>query len=276
MRDRTSSHTNIAQNLRQFWRSVQALITVHYADMTEYRAELVFWMLSGTLPLILMGVWVKASTSGNFGLSPIEFVRYFVSVFMVRQFTAVWVIWDFEREIVEGKLSPRLLQPLDPGWHHFFAHFAERIVRLPMVGLLLVPFFLLYPQATWWPGWSRLLFGAVVILLAFILRFLIQYTFAMLAFWIERAAAIEQVWYLFYLFLSGMIAPLVLFPPVLQTIVEWTPFPYLIDFPASILVGFDVEMGRGLLIMLGWMVIFFGLNRLLWWFGLKRYSGMGA
>ena len=278
MRDRTSNRLplNLSYGLGGFRRSVYALMTVYYAYMTEYRAELIFWMLSGTLPLILMGVWVQASASGNFGLSGLDFVRYFIAVFVARQFTVVWVIWDFEKEVVEGKLSPRLLQPLDPGWHHFFGHLAERVVRMPLVIAITGLFFLLYREAAWWPTWSRLLLAFGVILLAFVLRFLMQYTFAMFAFWVERAVAIEQVWYLFYLFLSGMIAPLELFPPTVRAVVEWTPFPYLINFPASILVGFEVDIVKGLLVMLGWIAIFFGLNRLLWRLGLKQYSGMGA
>jgi ABC-2 type transport system permease protein len=56
----------------------------------------------------------------------------------------------------------------------------------------------------------------------------------------------------------------------------FTPFPYLINFPASILVGLPIDLTRGFLSILGWLLIFIGANRLLWRAGLKRYSGMGA
>jgi hypothetical protein len=71
--------------------------------MLEYRAELFLWALSGSLPLILMGVWTKAAQGGQFGLSPLDFTRYFLAVFIVRQFTVVWVIWEFEKEVIEGR-----------------------------------------------------------------------------------------------------------------------------------------------------------------------------
>ncbi|HEY9649962.1 MAG TPA: multidrug ABC transporter permease, partial [Coleofasciculaceae cyanobacterium] len=73
-------------------------LSVYYAYMLEYRAELFLWALSGTLPLILMGVWTQASQGGQFGLSPTEFARYFLTVFLVRQFNIVWVVWEFEKE----------------------------------------------------------------------------------------------------------------------------------------------------------------------------------
>lgn len=264
------------RQLRHLLRLAGTLITVYYAHMLEYRAELFFWVLSGSLPFILMGVWVEASAGGQFGLSPLDFVRYFLAVFLVRQFTIVWVIWDFEREVVEGKLSFRLLQPLDPIWHHLANHFAERFARLPFSFILVALFFLLYPQAVWLPGLANLLLFVLVVVLAFVLRFITQYTFAMTAFWIERANAIESFWFLLYLFLSGIVAPLELFPPAVRQVVEWTPFPYMIHFPASILIGLPTDIGRGLLMMAGWIGVFALLNRGLWKLGLKRYSGMGA
>jgi ABC-2 type transport system permease protein len=244
--------------------------------MLEYRAELFLWALSGSLPLILMGVWIEASQGGRFGLTPVDFIRYFLAVFIARQFTVVWVIWEFEKEIVEGKLSFRLLQPMDPAWHHVSSHLSERLARLPFALALVGLFFALYPQAFWLPSLTSFLLFSLALILAFALRFLIQYTFAMFAFWTERASSLEQFWLLPYLFLSGYIAPLEVFPPAVRQFALWTPFPYLVDIPASLLMGLPVNILGGVSVMLGWGVLFFILNRWLWRRGLKQYSGMGA
>jgi ABC-2 type transport system permease protein len=262
--------------MKRIFKKALTFLSVYYAYMVEYRAELILWVLANSLPIILMGVWIQAAQGGRFGLSPVDFARYFLTVFLLRQITVVWVVWEFEREIVEGKLSPRLLQPIDPVWHHIASHISERAARLPFTLLLLVIFFLLYPQAFWLPSLANLLLFMLAAMLAFALRFIMQYSFAMLAFWTERASAVENFWFLFYLFLSGMIAPLEVFPPSVRAVVLCTPFPYMIDFPASILVGLPVDLGRGFLSMVGWILVFLGLNRLLWRRGLKRYSGMGA
>ncbi|MDJ0795492.1 MAG: ABC-2 family transporter protein [Calothrix sp. MO_167.B12] len=252
------------------------LLSVYYAYMVEYRAELILWMLSGSLPIILMGIWMQAALGGQFGLTPVEFARYFLAVFLIRQFTAVWVIWEFEKEVVEGKLSPKLLQPLDPVWHHIASHIAERMARLPFAFILIGLFFLLYPQAFLLPNLGNLLLFFLAVTLGFALKFTIQYTFAIFAFWTERASALQNFWMLFYLFLSGLIAPLDIFPQQVKDIVLFTPFPYLINFPASILIGLPVDLMRGFLSILGWLLLFLGINRWLWRRGLKHYSGMGA
>ncbi|MEP0859215.1 ABC-2 family transporter protein [Trichocoleus sp. ST-U3] len=258
-------------------RIAKALLLAYYAHMLEYRAELFLWALSGSVPFILMGIWMEAAAQGGqFGLSPVDFARYFIAAFLVRQLTVVWVIWDFEKQVVQGTLSSRLLQPLDPVWHHVASHLSERLARLPFIAGLIILFFTLYPKALWLPSVGTILLFFGVLAIAFTLRFLIQYTFALFAFWTERASAIEQFWFLLYLFLSGVVAPLEVFPPAVREVVLWTPFPYLVHFPAALLVGLPVDLGRGLLAMFGWCLLFFVWNRWMWRRGLKQYSGMGA
>ncbi|MDJ0601982.1 MAG: ABC-2 family transporter protein [Crocosphaera sp.] len=253
-----------------------SFLSVYYAHMLEYRAEIFFWVLSGSLPIILMGVWIKAAEGGNFALSSIEFARYFFCVFQVRQFTNVWVIWDFEKEVIEGKLSFKLLYPVDPVWYHVARHIAEKMTRFPIAILITLLFFGLYPEAIWVPKLMNIILGLIAVVLSFTLRFIIQYTLAMFCFWIERASSIQQFWFLFDIFLSGITAPLDVFPSEVRDIVLLTPFPYTVYFPASLLSNHSLKIFIGFLIMLAWIIIFFVLNRWLWKKGLKQYSGMGA
>jgi ABC-2 type transport system permease protein len=262
--------------IRHIFKLAQVLGSTYYAYMLEYRAELLLWALSGSLPIILMGVWTEAAATGKFSLSAIQIARYFLAVFLTRQFTVIWVIWEFEREILEGKLSMRLMQPLDPAWHHVGEHVAERFARIPIVIALVGLFFALYPAAFWLPSLPTIGTYIVVVASAFILQFLIQYTLAMFAFWTERATALQELSFLTYLFLGGMVAPIAVFPESVRQVVQWLPYPYLIDFPASVLTGMPTNVPQGLMMTYGWIGVFWVLNRWLWRRGLKQYSGMGA
>ena len=182
-------------------RKAGTLLSVYLAYMLEYRAELFLWALAGALPLILLGVWTEAARGGEFPLSPGEFARYFLMVFLVRQATVVWVVWEFERDVVEGRLSFRLLRPLDPFFDHLAAHTAERLARLPFVVLLTLLFFALFPEARFLPEPGAFLLGLGLTVLAFLLRYTMQYTTALLTFWTERATSVEEVFFLLYLFL---------------------------------------------------------------------------
>lgn len=255
----------------------RTLLGVNYALMTEYRAELCLWVLGGIMPFIMMGVWMQASQGGSFGLNEVDFARYFLVTFIVRQLTVMWVIWEFEYHVVEGKLSPFLLQPMDPAWRLLAAHLSEQLARLPFWVLLVGLFFYLYPQAWWVPSGHGVLLFIPALVLTYALRFLIQYTFAMLCFWLERASAIETLWFMPYMFLSGMAVPLSLFPETVRTVVMWTPFPYMVYVPVQMLLNpGQVNVPLSFAVMGLWIVGFWLLNRWLWRLGLRQYSGMGA
>lgn len=262
--------------MKKQWRKFATLVAASHAEMSEYRVEIVLWILSSIMPFMLMGLWMNASQTGNLGMGPVGFARYFLAVFVVRQVTLVWVIYEFEEDVVKGRLSAHLLHPIDPGWRYLASHLGERMARFPFLVGICAIFFMLYPPALWIPSPTAAGKALFALSAAFALRFLMQYAFAMVAFWSERANAIEDLWFFMYLFLSGFIAPLELFPPTVRRLAELTPFPYLVYMPAQILIGRPVDLGRGMSVMAVWGIAFWILYRLLWKAGLKRYSAMGA
>ena len=163
--------------MKEFIKTAKVFISTYYAFNVEYRAELLLWVLSSSLPFIMMGIWMEATIKGEFLLDKLQFSRYFLAVFIVQSMTPVWVIFDFEVEIVEGKLSPKLLQPIDPVWHHVANHISERFAKgFFILGLVLL-FFILYPQAFWLPSLGNFLLFfidcslIVVICLLFLMMF---------------------------------------------------------------------------------------------------------
>ncbi|HEU5077419.1 MAG TPA: ABC-2 family transporter protein [Polyangiaceae bacterium] len=259
-----------------FLRKLAALLLTAFAHTTTYRAEMVLWALSGSMPIILMGVWSQAARSGSLGYSPIEMVRYFVAVLVIRQMTFVWVIWEFEESVVRGRLSHDLLRPIDPVWRYLANHLAERIARFPAVLALVLLCFWLYPDSAYFPGWWVLAQATGLILATFVTRFALQYTLATLCFYNERASSLESLAFIAYTFLSGMLAPLDLYPPVIQQVASWTPFPYLIFAPARLLIGEEVDVLGAFQVMGAWTVGIVVLQRWAWRKGLSRYSAMGA
>jgi ABC-2 type transport system permease protein len=262
--------------MRRVWRKWLALCQVSLANMLEYRAEIYLWVLASALPLILLGVWSEAAQGGAFPLTRVELIRYFISVFVVRQFTFIWVIWEFEELVVSGNLSHQLLQPISPVWRLLAGHLTERMVRLPLVAGVVGLCFWLYPEAVWLPRPLDVLRAVGLLGLAFGARFLLQYMMSMLTFWSERAAAVEELWFMVHLFLSGMIAPLDVYPESVRRLTELTPFPYLIYHPVNLLLGREVAVGRAALVLACWGSFAFVMQRWLWKRGLERYSSMGS
>jgi ABC-2 type transport system permease protein len=249
--------------------------------MSAYRAEIVIWMLSGAVPLIMLAVWIgKARASGGSvqGYTPQDFAAYFLAAWITQQWIVAWVAWDLSNEIRLGYLSARLLRPIDPIWEFGAGHLTERFVRLPFMvaiigaGLLLVPGTRLTPDAL------HVLAFVPCILLAFGIQFLRSYCVGLLSFWFDQATALDDFYYIIAAFLTGGFAPLTFYPPAVRAAVEWTPFPYLVYYPVRVLTGAAgaSEIVRVLGVQFGWLVVFWCIRLLLWQRGLRRYGAVGA
>jgi ABC-2 type transport system permease protein len=259
-------------------RLARVLLATHYAEMTEYRAEILLWALSGVLPLLMLAVWSQLEpAAGAAGLNRQQLDRYFLSAFLTRQFTVVWLVFQFEEDALHGRLSLQLLQPLAPLWRYLATHLAEQATRLPVVIAILAGVFLLRPESAWLPPLPRLLAGLLAIALAFTINFLLHACIASLCFWSERASALERLILLPHLFLSGLLAPLSSFPPGLRAVAEATPFPWMLAFPARVLaVDPSLDVGQGFAVLALWIALLLPLAVAIWRAGVGRYTAMGG
>jgi ABC-2 type transport system permease protein len=267
--------------LENLWRKSKTMFALWFAHMTVYRAEIFIWMLSGVVPLIMMSVWIgKASANGgtleNFNAA--SFAAYFLAAWVSQQLTVAWVAWEMNFQIRQGELSSKLLRPIDPLWEHIFRHFTERFVRGPFILVVVIAGTFIVPGTKLTPDLWHVLEFLLVINLAFLMRFLIQYCIGTLCFWFENATAFDEFLYVLQTFLAGGFAPLEFYPPAIRAVVEWTPFPYMVYYPAKILTGTlsSSETLRVMLITLAWVLAFGVLRSILWRFGIKKYGAVGA
>jgi ABC-2 type transport system permease protein len=116
----------------------------------------------------------------------------------------------------------------------------------------------------------------MAIMAAFLLRFLLQLVLTTFCFWSEKAAAIDRLLMIPYMFLSGIVAPIDTFPPAVKRLAMATPFPWMIDFPARLIAGEPVNIALGFAAITAWCLLLLPICHLLWRAGLRRYSAMGA
>ncbi len=94
------------------------------------------------------------------------------------------------------------------------------------------------------------------LILAFILRFLLEWTLALSAFWTTRTSSVNQLYFTIFLFFSGRLAPLSLFPPALVVVAIILPFRWTLFFPIELFLGnlTPLQALWGMAIQLGWIL----------------------
>ena len=101
---------------------------------------------------------------------------------------------------------------------------------------------------------------------------------AQTAFWTTRTEAVNQMYFMLLLFLSGQIAPLELFPAPIRVLAAALPFRWMISFPVELLMGRLTPSAAlaGLSIQAAWFGAVLLLLRVVWRAGIKIYSAAGA
>jgi ABC-2 type transport system permease protein len=251
------------------------------AMMFQYRASLVIWMIGQVLePLVYLIVWtVVSKTSGGSvgGYTTSEFAGYFIVLMLVNQFTYTWIMYEFEYRVREGALSLALLKPVHPIHSDIADNVSSKLITLPIMILIAAALAVAFHASISLSLWSVAVF-IPALLLAFFVRFLLEWTLALAAFWTTRVSAINQTYFVLMLFLSGQLAPLALLPSPVQVVAGILPFRWMIGFPVELLLGrlTLIKALEGLGIQAAWLLAGFILLRLVWRGGVRVYSAVGA
>ncbi len=255
---------------------ISTLLKVQYSNMLEYRVEIALWAISGIIPFFMLNIWTNNNLNESINITNTMLSRYFLSAFFVRQFSVVWVVFTFEEDSLMGKVSPYLIQPINPFFRYLAQHIAEQITRFPFALIIAFFFFMFNSESFWVPNLVSLLLSIISTFLSFLIQFLMQSIIACLCFWKEKASSIERLLFIPTLFLSGLLAPVVSFPEFVKSWIYITPFPYLIDFPANILSGNPTNISGGISMQILWILILFPLFKKIWSKGIKKYTAMGS
>ena len=257
-------------------RALPALLRVGAASITAYRAEMIVWILSATLPLVMMALWDAAAREVTLpGFGPVEVARYFAVMLVVRQLTGMWLVWEFNHQVRTGALSPQLLRPLHPLWWAFAETVAAIPWRIAVLAPLVAGLLLWRPEIAWSVAPAQLGGFLASLALAWGLGWAIQACFAMLAFWFDEALGAWNAWFFVWGLFGGYLVPLALMPPQVETVARWLPFRATIGAPVEVLLGL-APLGPTLALQAAWLAAFALLARAMWSAGLARYGAVGA
>jgi ABC-2 type transport system permease protein len=257
------------------------LFRTDLAVQFQYRAAMAIWLVGLVVqPIVYLVVWLTVTkTQGGAvgGFSGADFSAYYIAYMVVNHLTFTWFMFEFEYRVRSGAFSPLLLQPLHPIHRDIASNIAYKLLTLVLVVPVTVLLIWVFAPRAELQSWSLLAFLPSLIL-AFLLRFFVEWALALAAFWTTRVDAINQVYFAVLFFLAGGMAPLELMPDWVQTLAYWSPFPWMVVFPVDLVLGklTQAEAVEGLLIQTAWSLLALGLLSRVWKRGVKAYSAVGS
>src|SRR3979411_2368879 len=133
-------------------RIYRQLLIAQIQAAAQYRIQAVLWMLFSIIrPVIFLAAWTAVSTAqgGSVGgYTTSDFAAYYIALTIVGHLTTAWNSFEFEFEVRQGRLSPKLLRPLHPLHYSVVENLIWKLTTLPALVPALIPF-TFAPPAPW-------------------------------------------------------------------------------------------------------------------------------
>lgn len=231
--------------------------------------------------LILVVIWTAVFKNVDMirGYTQVEMISYVIFAWF---FAYLTTNYSFEQNISQdiflGTLSNFLVKPLSYVKYVITVGLGRIIIALLVVlfsGFLVMYFFqqglLLTPKI------ENVLLLTAMLVVTFFINLMLAIIIGFIAFWTTEISGIQYSIKMSIKLLSGVYFPINLLPAFLAKISLISPFAYTIYIPVQLYLGkiSFAEGLQGLAIEILWLVILYGIIKVVWRLGIRRYESVG-
>lgn len=260
-------------------RALPTLLRVGVAETVAYRAEFLVWILTTTLPLVMLALWTSVAAEAPFrSYTSADFVAYYLAGLIVRNLTGSWVAWQISEEIRMGVMSMRLLRPIHP----FIAFAASHLAAIPFRTVVALPIAVALLVSS---GASALASEPVQLALvvpslalAWLITFGFLFGIGTLGFLFTKTMALLNLYFGLFSLFSGYLMPIPLLPPVIRQIAEYSPFRFMFSVPVELMTR-SIEPAELVWLMCGqvaWTLVTIVAALWVWNRGVRHYEAVGG
>ena len=260
-------------------RAIPTILRVSAAETLAYRVEFAVWMLTTTMPLIMLGLWTSVAHEQPFAqFGSREFIAYYLGALVIRNLTGSWVVWQINDDVRRGFLNMKLLRPIHP----FLFYATQHIASVPLRAVIAVPFTIILlltsARELLITDPARLAILCASLAGAWLLTFFTLVAIGSLALYFDKSLAIFDVYLGIFAVLSGYLVPLALLPEWAQSVADYAPFRYMLAFPVELLMGRFSASEALALLGVQWLFVAGVITGalLIWRRGLRRYEAFGT
>jgi len=235
--------------------------------------------LSGIITTILFSMlWFVSTDLGYEGLSKEYVISYFFLVLIVSRLTIDVSIKLVTGAIVTGNFAKYMLRPFSYLTEAIAANLAEQTIQtlfvLPIVavGGYFLSDYLVYDITPY-----TLFLFLIAITFANILKFLLAQIFSLIAFTVKQIYGLRNLHENMLCILSGEIIPYASLPLLISSVLELSPFRYLLSFPVEILMGGmrPYDLRTGFIISAIWVIVLYLIYKIGYSINIRKYEAEG-
>lgn len=263
--------------MKKYW--LVAKIT--WEEMFTYRLNFIMWRIRWILGLLMIYfLWLSILPKDVvlFGYNQSLMLTYILGTSFISSIVISSKTNAVGDEINQGNLSNFLIRPINYFKYWFARDVGDKAMNIIFcVFELAILFFVLHPPVFIQTNFYFLFLTLVSIFIALVLFFFINFLLGLIGFWSPEVWAPRFVFYIISNFFAGSLFPLDILPKQIFTVIQFSPFAYLLFFPLKIYLGQlnIIEIYKGLLISIVWTIFFYFVLKYIWRIGLKDYTAQG-
>jgi ABC-2 type transport system permease protein len=267
------------------WQTWWTILRISAAERMAYRGDFVMGTLMRFLPIVTQiflwhAIFAAKGSEAIVGYRYEDFVAYYLLTMVTRAFSSMpGLASSIGRMILSGEIKKFLIQPVDLLGFLFISRVAHKLAYyLVAIGPFALVFFLCRGYFQTLPDGPTWMAFIVSLFCSFVLGYYLEACMGLVGFWFGEIASLLFVYMLFSFFLSGHMFPIDMLEGSWRQIVMYTPLIYLAYFPAAVFLGkiTGAAMWWGLAIEIGWTCFFIVLSRVMFYYGVRRYSAYGG
>ena len=264
--------------IKKYW----MIITNEIQRQFTYRVNIVAYAFGNIAELLALTViWtiVYGNIDSIQGYSSEEMITYAVIAWF---FSFLTTTYSFEqnvaRDIHQGTLSSLLLKPQSYIRYVVAVAFGRILIALMVVVVESVLVFLFFQnQLIFELDAPTILLLFCMLVATYFINLFLSILIGFIAFWTMEIHGMYYSLKVISKFMAGTFFPIALLPVFFVKASFFLPFVYTIYIPVQLYLGkiSFMEGLRGLAIELLWLVILYGMIKIVWRFGLRKYESVG-
>ena len=237
-----------------------------------------FGQIITVLLMLFMWLIVYGETGSIKGFNINEMITYIVIGELFHVVTDNNISDKVAHAIKSGHLSSFLVRPMSYLRFAFTAQLGSMSFKIffSIFSRLLIVF-LFFNKIIFNTDVKYILVIMAILALTFILKMLLSYLVGLIAFWATEVSGLYNIIHRLEKILSGSYFPLAFLPVLFVRISLLMPFAYFFFVPAQLyLKKIDLNTGlKGLAVQVVWIFLLYGIIKVVWKRGLKKYEGVG-
>lgn len=267
---------------KNIFKKAKAIVKIELQRQMMYRADFVFFRLTNIIEIVIMIIVWSVIYSNNDvvgGYTYKEMMTYVaIGWLMIFITTNYGLESGISRNIQDGTMTNYLLRPIDY-IKYLLVYSVGRSSIAFSSGILtsLAIILLMYDKIIILSSLVDFVIILIMLFLGYFLNVLVSIIIGLLAFWLNFINGPRYSIRVVVNFLIGRNMPLNILPLVFFKITLLFPFAYIYFMPLQLYLG-KISTKQGLMALgveLVWLIVLYGLVRLMWNRGLKKYEGVG-